>query len=367
MPGADFLTRCPLPASLRWTNASTPIGRFPVAIRADADLVAHEIATRGYWELQYPSQLMELTAPASSGDASAVLPPPPATFLDVGANQGFYSLLFAYYGYNVLAIEPMLLNRRSIEASLCANPELLQRVTVLPVALGLPAMVGKIKCVVRADDRNAGNGKLSCSEHESCASPPSGGPHHTSSGRSHTGHPHRGAAGLKGSAAADQASHISICEPVTMSTLDTVLADYTRGKYGDGSLPLVAAKMDVEGFECNVIKGGPSLFVRHRPLLFVAEANRKPIRECLSRAATNYGYRVAPTQPRHSNGELGDVNWILVRQQPPPPQPQQQPQPRGGGGGNGGADACTWANGCCQRHPRMPACTRKQRGALSPG
>ena len=96
---------------------------------------------------------------------------------------------------------------------------------------------------VRADDRNAGNGKLSCSEHESCASPPSGGPHtHRAAAATPAIPPRRGRP--EGPEVADQASHISICE--RDNDPDTVLADYTRGGHGDGSLPLVAAKMDVE-------------------------------------------------------------------------------------------------------------------------
>ena len=133
-----------------------------MAVLATADLVSREIVKTGFWELRYPSQLLEL---AGERGENARMPPPPATFLDVGANLGYYSLLFASHGYDVLAVEPMLRNRRAIETSLCLNPQLAERVTLLPMALGKTASA---HCDVRADDRNAGNGKLSCSSTERC-------------------------------------------------------------------------------------------------------------------------------------------------------------------------------------------------------
>ena len=60
-------------------------------------------------------------------------------FVDIGANLGFYSLLFAHYGYDVLAIEPMRHNVRLINMSLCFSPELRARVTVVNAALASPA------------------------------------------------------------------------------------------------------------------------------------------------------------------------------------------------------------------------------------
>jgi FkbM family methyltransferase len=245
------------------------------------------------------------------------LPRPPATFLDIGANQGFYTLLFAFYGYDVLAIEPMLLNRRSIKASLCANPQLRERVTLLPVALGTPSSASaNVRCVVRADDRNAGNGKLSCSANEHCGS---------------TRHSRALSAAKTAeteAAKADRAVHATICEPVR------------RGQDRCGGLRVPRAQ-----WRPITLHGAPL------PALFVAEANRKQIRQCLSRVAAEFGYRVAPTVPRHSSGELGDMNWILVR--------QQAGRAAGAKSWQAGA-TCTWASGCCRRHPRIEECTRKR-------
>ena len=346
------IAACPLDARLAWANATSPLGSFRMAVMASDDLVSHEIATRGYWELRYPNQLLEF-----AGESSRL--PTTGTFLDIGANLGFYSLLFAQHGYDVLAVEPMLLNRKAIAASLCANPSLAARITLLPLALGTRG-TEKIRCVVRADDRNAGNGKLSCSVDERCER----GLHH---------HPGRSL----GVAARDAstAAHATICEPVRMSTLDELLAREQRRL---AASPIVAVKIDVEGFECNVLSGGRSLLAPpHRPLAIVAEANRKQVKQCLAKFASESNYRPAVTRPTHSGGVEGDVNWVLVRQQYRQ-QASQMASPRvgsaggapdtvhrageGGGRGGGGSGSahqpCTWSNGCCQRHPGLEICKR---------
>ena len=206
---------CALDPRLRVVNASSPRGSFPMAVLSNADLVSHELHARGYWELKYPSRLLELSDAAPSDSL-----PQTGTFLDIGANLGFYSLLFAHHGFHVLAVEPMLLNRKAITTSLCLNPAFASRVTLLPVALGThdthDASPRRTRCVVRADDRNAGNGKLSCSQSESCERPTS-----------------------------TAMSHATICEPVRMSTLDELLQ---RERERLVNAPLFAVKLDVEGF-----------------------------------------------------------------------------------------------------------------------
>jgi FkbM family methyltransferase len=57
------------------------------------------------------------------------------TFVDVGANIGFFSLLLAHEGLNVVACEPSSANHATISRAVAANG-LEDRVTVLPVALG---------------------------------------------------------------------------------------------------------------------------------------------------------------------------------------------------------------------------------------
>lgn len=322
-----------LATGLRWANVTSDAGGFRMAVRADADLVSHEILNRGYWEIQSPAQLAR--------KAGIDLPPPPATFLDVGANLGYYTLLFASVGYDVIAVEPMLLNRRAIQASLCANPAFAPRVHLKSLALGSSSVPRNTRCVVRADDRNAGNGKLSCSVGEHCAKPPS--------------------ASWFGRRAAASSSHASICEPVTMSTLDELLARERLGLLLRS--PLVAVKIDVEGFECHVLEGGQTLLKLHSPALLLAEANRKHVKACVGHAAKNFGYRTTVFIPIHSDGARGDVNWILSHQSG-----VTHANAVGAVRANAVAASsatrsakCTWSNGCCTRHPRLEVCVHTSR------
>ncbi|KAJ1635568.1 hypothetical protein T492DRAFT_863224 [Pavlovales sp. CCMP2436] len=58
------------------------------------------------------------------------LPSLSATLVDIGANLGFYTMLFAHAGFRVVALEPLAHNRRALEANLCLNPEIAKRARV---------------------------------------------------------------------------------------------------------------------------------------------------------------------------------------------------------------------------------------------
>ena len=109
-----------------------------------------------------------------------------------------------------------------------------------------------------------------------------------------------------------------------------------------------------------MLAGGQTLLgAPHRVPVMIAEANRKPTKHCLSKGAADFGYRWAVTQPVHSGGVLGDINWILVAQN------SQRAGHRTSRPASSavnipalGADdaPCSWANGCCARHPGLEAC-----------
>merc|ERR1719321_2101435 len=104
-------------------KASVLNGAFDMALLQKDDLVSNFVAREGYWEIRDPQEMA-----ARSG---AFLPTG-GTLLDIGANLGYYTLLFASKGYKVIAVEPMTHNRVALETSLCINPGLKGLVTIVP-------------------------------------------------------------------------------------------------------------------------------------------------------------------------------------------------------------------------------------------
>ena len=77
-----------------------------------------------------------------------------ATLLDIGANLGYYTLLFASKGHRVVAVEPMTRNRKALEGSICLNPQFKDRITVVPVALANQGEVADMRCVIKSTNYN---------------------------------------------------------------------------------------------------------------------------------------------------------------------------------------------------------------------
>ena len=128
-----------------------------MAVLQGRDGVSGYVERQGYWEWRSPEEMLtvrggaKVTLPSERGER---------TFLDVGANLGWYSFLYAQAGWNVVAVEPMTRNRQAIRATLCLNPWLGDRFRLVSAALSTPGDVGP--CVITAVQRNAGNGKLTC-------------------------------------------------------------------------------------------------------------------------------------------------------------------------------------------------------------
>lgn len=193
---------CALPPEMRWCRTQPG---FHIACLHN-DIVCDNICRWGFWE--YPST------------ESLRFPTPPiGDVVDVGANVGWYSLLFADAGYTVHAFEAMPSNVQLLTASLCANPGLKDRIQVHSVALAA-APVGR--CKVYSGQNNVGNGTLCCPGHE-CP--------------------------------AETNPYYKVREDSVMTTtLDAELSQLTA--------PIAFMKLDVEGYECQVIKGARSTFAR---------------------------------------------------------------------------------------------------------
>jgi FkbM family methyltransferase len=204
---------CPLPANARWCQVTLG-STFSMAVYGSDDIVSNSICSTGTWELS-ASDVAELGKPAHA--------------LDIGANVGFYSLVLAAAGWNVTAFEPMASNSALIEATMCANPILKPRVTLNKFGLGSK----DDHCIIVSGDDNVGDGVSKCGEDAQKFK-------------------QQGQAGYHERASMD------------IRRLDDILAQQQVKQ-------LDFVKMDVEGFECQVMAGGQSLLTKYRPKIIQSE------------------------------------------------------------------------------------------------
>jgi FkbM family methyltransferase len=188
-----------------------------MAVYGGPDPVSNSICDKGFWEHTDPEDMG-----VSSGDQ----------LLDIGANVGWYTFMFAQHGYNVLAVEPMTANRALIKATMCKNPELVAKITVVAAALTDKVDKPGQKCAIFSANINLGDGLLACGDEQ--------------------------IANLRDKAHnTANIQHIER-EQVPLTTLDEVLAS-SKLTHID------VMKMDVERYECHVLAGASTLFTHFHP------------------------------------------------------------------------------------------------------
>jgi FkbM family methyltransferase len=213
---------------------------LPMVAGGRQDAVSHQLRASGFWEF---SAVEEVVA-SRSGLHFAPRGSAPPTFLDLGANLGFYSILFAAEGWSVFSVEAMAHNRRALRASLCLNPSL--NVTLIPAALGSAAASrAGVPCIATTIERNRGNGRLTCGPAAAAlncsALVHSGVCHETRRGRTKVD-----------AKCAGGSYDIAVCERVRLAAVDEVLNDAHVGAVD-------ALKLDVEGMECDILDGARRL------------------------------------------------------------------------------------------------------------
>jgi len=218
---------------------------FSMVVLGSNDIVSQSLLSKGHWEIGSAADF------AAKVGASL---PAQGTFLDIGANIGYYTMTFAHAGYNVIAVEPMARNRAAMEGTLCLNPELRSRVKIVPVALVQPDEVNRTKCVIKSTNYNIniGNGALTCGHDVQDCTPGDAN-----------------------------------CEVVPVKTLNMVLGDVHPA-----SIDML--KMDVENYECHVLAGGDELFTKYSPKFMKIETEWGNTRTCVQQTAAKYGYRTTP-------------------------------------------------------------------------
>jgi len=167
----------------------------------------------------------------------------------------------------------MTRNRAALEATLCLNPVLKQRVTIVAAALGAPSDAGT-PCIIRSwKANNRGNAELRCGASYTCE-------------QSLT----------KFKMGTDD------CESITTRTLDEVLAEHAPKS-------IDIAKFDVEGFECNILKGAASLFSKaeYRPAYAQFEMGFASTKDCVTAMLPRVGYELGPNK-----GTGKDANQVIM-------------------------------------------------------
>jgi len=269
-------------AQVNFTNGDRVSPRR-IAVHKRNDWVSDIIAWHGMWEMKGPSAFLNGLARPSK---DVGLPRPGGTFLDIGANVGYYTLMFADRGDRVIAIEPLARNRAAIRATLCLNPDLVSRVRIVAAALGTSTESGW-QCVMRPQvQRNRGNGVLECGRNHTCRSsePPSPDTLTQRTGLSIT---------------LAQWRQLP-CEEVPLKTLDAVLAEINPPS-------IEIAKIDIEGHECLALHGGRTLFTDYRPRLLLAEWKAAHVESCMRKLAARYGYGSGAAWGADKNVALWDA------------------------------------------------------------
>lgn len=271
--------------SLRLTKAKTQHGAFPMAVR-HPDWASHKIRQAGFWEITSPDELTMLAYAGSMSDKkdSGSFRPRPSDvdgarglFVDIGAHVGFYSFLFASLNYTVLTLEPMPTNRDAIAATMCMNPRLAERITLVPTAIGLDNR----QCMLRSLDRGDGNGELDCTAGAQCKDTRPGKP-------------------------CTNRRLPCQCHVVEAAPLDSVLRRHLPARRR--SFQTVVAKIDVEGSECAVLSSGQTLFTHYRADYVQLELLRPETQRCAHEEAERHGYAIGPHRGHDNNSESGGPN-----------------------------------------------------------
>lgn len=264
-----------------------------MAVHEKNDWVSDMLAWNGVWEMRGPSDFL-LGLDTMGSTVERRLPRPGGTFLDIGANIGYYTLMFADRGDYVIAVEPLYRNRAAIQATLCLNQDIRARVRLVAAALGTSEYSSSgMSCVMRPQlQRNSGNGMLECGLNYTCKSP---NPPSVDTLSKRTGM----------SVTLAQWRRLP-CDEVPLKPLDAVLAEM-----GPRNIKIV--KIDIEGHECSAIEGGQTLFTKYRPTILMAEWKDAHVAACMRKMAGRYGYHAGRAWGSDHNVALWDDDLTIKR------------------------------------------------------
>lgn len=170
------------------------------------DQLSAQIIENGSWESGDSLMLLEVMKKACN---KLNISREDAIFLDIGANIGWYSLLLAAAGHQIISFEPMQANEQLFRRSICSNPDIQQRLTYYTDLL---SDAPHSNCTMYSHNSNLGDGIVSCDN--SLVLPE---------------------------------NYTVRTAGIEMTTLDIALSQLTQ--------PILMLKMDVEGHEGHIFRG----------------------------------------------------------------------------------------------------------------
>ncbi|WIA15478.1 hypothetical protein OEZ85_002118 [Tetradesmus obliquus] len=200
-----------------------------VHVYASNDMVSNSIAKSSGWEtteVEHVLWALQQTTPQQQQQQQQ-----PPLFVDIGANVGVFSVSAAAAGARVAAFEAMPSNVALLRRSLCSTPWLAQKMALFGTGLGTKSA----KCVIISDTVNRGDGHTVCDRDPQTAVMEAGW------SNNHT---------------------YEVRGEMTVRRLDTLLAEDVQ-----------VMKIDVEGFELEVLQGAQGLLQQHNVWYIMAECN----------------------------------------------------------------------------------------------
>jgi FkbM family methyltransferase len=204
-------------------NIRGEMQRVVLEIYEGNDIVSNSIGESNGWENEAAKEYITIFEKYAK-DHNLLLSD--LTFVDIGANVGWFTIGMAAVGVNVIAFEPMEQNLHLIRKTLC-NPEnssFSDRVVVFPTGLSDTTQT----CILFSDKNNVGDGMTTCVGDLSTFVPQEG---------------------------------YDIRGYIPVDRIDNIVSPATRN--------IVVVKMDTEGFEPHVLLGGPTFFLQSKiPYIF---------------------------------------------------------------------------------------------------
>lgn len=194
-----------------------------MVVYANNDIVSLNIKNGGAWDAEHTSKM--INALKKLRDMRNA----PVSFLDIGGNVGWFTVAAAAAGFPTFTFEPMSTNAWAFRTTICLNPELQSLVTFFNIGLGDTERV----CNLISGEGNRGNGQFICSEDKKDLFMP-----------------------LRDSA-------------MRIVKLDDVISSEKS---------IGVAKIDVEGFELHVVKGGTKTLLSGQIPYISAEYYPKQLR-----------------------------------------------------------------------------------------